>query len=182
MAMDERERSRRMHGTLTQCVMALGVIFVAFWISDVAPGQPSHSLLDEEPWIAPVRAIDEALVRHGVAAAERAWREAYGQAQASRRWEAFIAVGDASLRIGEVAQQRPAAEARARAAYLAALFRARQQQTVEGVLRTAQAFADLGDREVVERCLEVARALAQQTGDAEAEARVRAISSGLTAR
>jgi hypothetical protein len=182
MVMDERERSRRMHGTLSQCVIALGVIFVAFWVSDVTPGQPSLALPVEEAWVAPLRAVDEALAQQGVAAAERAWRDAYGQAQASRRWEGFIAVGEASLRIGEVAQQRPAAEARARAAYLVALFRARQQQTVDGVLRTAQAFADLGDREVVERCLDMARDLAQQKGDAEAEARVRAISGGLAAR
>ena len=176
------EERRRLHGTLTQNLVALGVIFVAFWISDVAPGQPVHSMPDEEPWIAPLRAVDEALDRHGVAAAERAWREAYGQAQASRRWEGWIAVGDASLRIGRVDGQRSVAESRARAAYLAALFRARQQQTVDGVLRTAHAFADLGDREVVAQCLVVARELAQQTGDTEAEARVRALAGRLTAR
>jgi hypothetical protein len=177
--MDRREPSQEMRGTLAPCVAALGLILLAFWVSDVTPGQP---VPEEQPWVAPLRAVDEALARQNVSAAERLWHDAYGHAVASRRWDGMVAVGDASLRIGQIAGRRAAAETRARQAYLAALFRARQQQAVEGALRTAQAFADLGDREVAEQCLRVARDLTAHSGDAEADARVRALAGRLAAR
>jgi hypothetical protein len=49
---------------------------------------------------------------------------------------------------------------RARADYLAALFRARARGSVEGVLGACEGFADLGDRDVVTACLRIARGLA----------------------
>jgi hypothetical protein len=43
-------------------------------------------------------------------------------------------------------------EPAARRAYFAALYRACRENSFEGILRTAEAFANLGDREVVEEC------------------------------
>ena len=51
-------------------------------------------------------------------------------------------------------------EARARANYMAALFMARQQASLDGVLRVAGAFSTLGDHETVERCIATAERLA----------------------
>src|SRR5262249_56106254 len=87
-----------------------------------------------------------------------AWHEGYSGALASGRWEGYVAMGDAARRLAEASGSRASGEARSRSLYLAALFRARQQGVVDGVLRTAEAFAGLGDREGVEQCLALARA------------------------
>ena len=84
----------------------------------------------------------------------------------------MVAVGEAYRRIGARAGFRAIADAKARETYLAALFRARSQGSVEGVLRAAQGFADLGDHAVVEQCLSVARSVAAQSKDPRADERV----------
>jgi len=136
----------------------------------------------EAPWTAHVRKADQALAERNVGAAELAWHEAFVAALRSRHWKGLLEVGDVYLRIGELARARKASEAKARQLYLAALFRARQQGSVEGVLRTAEAFAALGDREVVDQCLRIAEGLAAQARDAQARALVRAFAERLTAR
>ena len=58
---------------------------------------PAAMLQRSEPatsWVSSVRAVDEALQRDDVSAAVRAWRDAYGIALASRRWEAMIDVAN----------------------------------------------------------------------------------------
>lgn len=136
----------------------------------------------DAPWTAHIRKADQALAERNVSAAELAWHEAFIAALRSRHWRGLVEVGDAYLRIGEVAGARKASEAKARQLYLAALFRARQQGSVEGVLRTAEAFAALGDREVVDQCLRIAEGLAAQARDAQARALVRAFAERLTGR
>ena len=76
---------------------------------------------------------------------------------------------------------RSAAEATARRAYLAGLFRARKLAALDGVLRTAKAFAALGDREVVEQCLRIAESLAREAHTAQARNRLRAFKAQLAA-
>lgn len=126
-------------------------------------------------WKAHLRTVDRALERNDISSAVRAWHDAYVSALGTRRWEGMVEVGDAYLRIGEVAKGRKAAEAKARQAYLTALFRARNEGSLDGVLRSLQAFAALGDREVLERGLYIAERLAAATPDLEARARVRAV-------
>lgn len=134
-------------------------------------------------WTVHLERVEAALARRNVSAAELAWQAAYGEALRSRRWEGMLAVGEASLRIGEVAGTRKLAEAKARQAYLAALFRARQQESLDGVLRTAEAFAALGDREVAEQGVYVAQRLAAaRAQDAQARERVRVVAERLSAR
>jgi hypothetical protein len=58
---------------------------------------------------------------------------------------------------------------KARQAYLTALFRARDEGSMDGVLRAAWAFADLGDREVVDGALRIADRLAATAGDGAGE-------------
>lgn len=150
-----------------------------------APNSSSEAV-SAAPWKSRLLQVEAALTRGDVGAAERAWHDAYGTAFGSRRWDGLVEVGDAYLLIGEAAKGRQVAGARARMLYLAALFRARQQGSLEGVLRTTEAFHALGDHEVVEQGLRIAERLAAQTGGAEALERVHAFKErwaglGLTA-
>lgn len=72
----------------------------------------------------------------------------------------MIAVGDAFLRIGAEAGAASGARSNARQAYLNALIRAHRDGSIEGMRRTAEAFAALGDHAVATQCRRVADALA----------------------
>jgi hypothetical protein len=71
-------------------------------------------------------------------------------------WDDLIAIGDARLRIGGAIGAHPSGELAARRVYFAALYRACRAESLEGILRAAEAFADLGDGDVVEECLGLA--------------------------
>lgn len=124
----------------------------------------------ETSWTSPLRDMDQAIARGDVASAVTARHKVYQAAIASRRWEGFLAAGDAILRLGEVTQRRSMAEPEARRLYLPALFHARSQQSLDGVLLVTEAFARLGDGDVVEKGLRMARDLAGS--DPEAQKRV----------
>ena len=125
------------------------------------------------PWTAHLRRVDDALGQQNLRAADLAWRDAYVAALVSRRWDGLVEVGDAYLRIGEVAIGRKA-EVRARSIYLDALFRARQQGSLDGALRVAEAFAVLGDHEVALQGARIAEGLAAKARDPQGRGRARA--------
>lgn len=131
------------------------------------------------PWAIHIHLMDDALKTRNVRAALRAWHDAYVSALGSRQWQGMLEVGDAYLRIGEVAGTRRATQANAREAYVTALFRARQHGSLDGVLRVAEAFAALGDREAVAQCLRVADQLAARNPKADARERVRVLTADL---
>lgn len=110
----------------------------------------------------------------GQTGAEVEGADAHTAAVRSQRWEGLLAVGDAATRIATLPRLLRAFEAKARLVYLATLFRARDQGSIDGVLRTAEAFATLGDPAVVEQCLRVADELAARAGDREGCERVQA--------
>jgi hypothetical protein len=112
-------------------------------------------------------AVDAALAAGDVPAAVRAWHEAYGAALGSRRWEGFADAGDAYLRITRASGSPAGGISRARDLYLSALFRASGSGSLDGVLRLASAFAELGDDEVVTHSLRIARRLAGANTSAE---------------
>ena len=145
----------------------------------------AHHALGREAqiaWESQLHRVDNALARNDLAGAEMLWREAYAAALKSRHWEGMVAAGDAYRRIGERANFRKVSEAKAREAYLTALFRARSEGSLEGVLRAAERFADLGDHAVVEQCLGVARSVAARSRDPRAEERVRSFAERWAAR
>jgi hypothetical protein len=115
--------------------------------------------------VATLRAIEDAVARGDLAAAERLSRSLHTRALASRRWADWLAAGDAALAVGRGAPQPGLLRATARQAYLAALFQARGQRSLRGVLRAAEAFAQLGDHDIVEGALRIA---AQMPGASEA--------------
>ena len=134
------------------------------------------------PWTEYIRAMDQALAETNATAAVRAWRNAYAAALGMPGWRGLVEVAAASLRIGTLPGFGKASEARARETYWTALFRARQEGSLDGVLRVAEAFADLGDREIVDRCIALARSVAVQARDARGEQRVRVFTERWAAR
>ncbi len=176
----ERSRlGRRLTHVVAVAAMILGAL--AMLKLAIAPAD-APAVGSGSPWAASIQQMDEALARRDIGGAERAWHAAYFAALRSRRWEGRLAVGEAYLRIGGGAKGPQTAGAKARENYLAALFLARQQGSLDGVLRVAEAFAALGDREVVDGCLRIADRLALAGGDPRAPARVRAFREQLGVR
>lgn len=166
--------------TLTAASMIV-LMALAIAVSDAIAGH-AVSAKAEMDWKAQLAKVDEAAGKNEVALAVLRWAEAYAAALRTRHWEGLVAVADVYRRIGELGGFREAAEAKAREIYLAALFRAGQEASLDGVLSVAEAFADLGDADVVERCLKVARPLAKQTRDSRADQLVGAFAERWRAR
>jgi hypothetical protein len=149
-------------------IVLVALLFVLAAIAEMATGR-SRVVIDgdaaERTRQAALARMDGALARNDVAAALRSWDEAYDLARRSRDWHALVEAGDAHIRIGAAANASGAAAPRAREIYLAALNRARAARSVEGVLRIAEGFAALGDREVTELALRIADSLASRGGD-----------------
>jgi hypothetical protein len=132
------------------------------------------------PWASHLRAVREALARNDLKEAMRALEIADTCSLASGCWEGMVEVGDTYLQLAETLRARKALIVRARQNYLAALYCARQQRSVDGVLRTAASFAGLGDRRSVDHCLLIAEGMAQSTSDA-AQERVRTMRARIVA-
>ena len=132
---------------------------------------PAGSRRDNELWRSYLAVVDQELERGQVDSAVRVWQDAYGAALGTRSWESMIAVGDAFVAIGRAAGTPRGARMNAREAYMSALIRARRERSVEGALRSAEAFGALDDRAVVEQCFHIAAQLA--AGNDEAQERVR---------
>jgi hypothetical protein len=103
-----------------------------------------------QAWSVPLDQAEAALGRGDRLAALRAWSEAQAAAIRSAHWEGMLAVGDASRRFG------PDGRARARQAYRTALFRARREASLDGLLGAATGFGELGDRDVLAYALRIA--------------------------
>jgi hypothetical protein len=157
---------------------------VAVLVAIAAEARGDHALGTEPQlaWRRHLISVADALARNDLSGAELAWREAYAAALKSRHWEGMVAVGDAYRVVGERGRFRKNAEAKAREAYLTAFLRARAEASLEGILRAADRFAELGDRGVVEQCIRVARGIAAKTRDPRAEERVRAFTERWAAR
>ena len=122
--------------------------------------------------------VEAALERGDLSTAVRMTDAAYRRATSDRRWESLIEVGDLYYRIVSRTGAPEGASQRARDAYQAALRSARHAGSLEGVLRAAEAFAQLGDVDETQLSLYVARDLAGY--DAEAVADVRAAAERLS--
>ena len=136
-------------------------------LESVVPGGRTR---DNGLWRAYLDLVEKELARGHVDVAVRVWHDAYGAALASGSWESMIAVGDAFVAIGRAAGTPRGARMTAREAYLTALIRARRDRSVDGVLRSAEAFRLLDDRAVGEQCLHIAALLA--AGNEQAQQRV----------
>jgi hypothetical protein len=156
-------------------IVALGALMLALLVAGLALFErlaaEVPSAVASHTWTTPLDRAEAALERGDALTALSAWREAHAAALRSRQWEGMIAVGNTARRLGDAAGSRREGLARARQAYLTALFRARRERSLDGALRAAVAFGELGDREVVALALRIAE---QQAGrDPAAQARVR---------
>jgi hypothetical protein len=131
-------------------------------------------------WQIALETMDRALVAGDISAAEMAWRSAYGLAIRSRQWQALLAAGDGSLRSADHVLVKQPYRARAGEAWRAALFLARTQHSVDGVLGVAEAFARLGDEVGLTQALHIADGLAAADPSGEARSRVREARQRLT--
>ncbi len=132
---------------------------------------PAGRRRDDGLWHAYLGLVEKELEHGHVDVAVRVWHDAYGAALESGNWESMIAVGDAFMAIGRASGTPAGARMNAREAYLTALIRARRDRSVDGALRSAEAFRQLNDHAVVEQCLHIAAQLA--AGDEQAQEKVR---------
>jgi hypothetical protein len=130
-------------------------------------------------WQARLLKVEQAMAVNNVASAELLWRNAHAAAVQSRQWEGMVAVADTYRALGAQADFPAASIAKSRQTYLRALFRARREGSLAGVLIVADRFAELGDREAIERCMRVARRVAAQSRDPYAEEHLRAFADRL---
>jgi hypothetical protein len=171
--MKEPWSSRWYCSLLLAIASMLGLIIVVVMIVGAVAGN-TVGPAPQTTWKDHLDGVDDALSRSDLGGAEAQWAKAYAAALKSHHWEGMVAVGDAYRRLGALGGFQETAAAKARKVYLAALFRARSEASIEGVLEAARGFAELGDQTVVERCLDVARSIAAQSRDPRAEERVRA--------
>jgi hypothetical protein len=125
----------------------------------------------EGPWTPAIQQVETALARKEYSAALRAANDAYALALSTTRWDGMVCAGDLYRRIGEATGLRRSFDSKAREAYQKAFFRARQQASVEGVLRATEGYAALGDGQMVGLGLRVADRLAARDPEAQADIR-----------
>ena len=141
-------------------LLAVAAVLAALEMTLARVADPSTK--QEAPWISPLRDMDDALAHGDFSTATTARHKAGLAALASPSWEGFLAVGDGALRLGEARGTRSGMEPEARRAYLSAMLRARHAHSLEGTLRVTDAFARLGDRDMVEQGVRIARELAER--------------------
>jgi hypothetical protein len=133
-------------------------------------------------WAQRVYEVDRALAANDLGRAVRELQEAHIAALNSRTWDGLVEVGSAALRVGDATNNREAGLRKARRAYMAAMFRARGLGSLEGVVRAAEAFAMLGDRDAAANGLRIAVTLADRAADAQSLARLEALRERLAER
>jgi hypothetical protein len=112
-------------------------------------------------WLEPLQSAERALAQGDLREAVRAGQEAYRAALTSGQWPGMIDVGDLCLRMhSDEATRTIVGPAQVRKAYLIALVRARRDGDLGGILRVAEAFANLEDDENVEYSLHIASSFA----------------------
>jgi len=172
MALSAYARVPMWLGVIVAVAAAASVVLVPRTSPTSVPPPAAAETETQRAWQIALDAMDHALAAGDISGAEMAWRKAYGLALRSRQWQALVAAGDGALRIGErVAVKRPD-RARAAEAWRAALFLARAQQSVDGVLSVAEGFGRLGDVEGLTQVLRIADGLAAADPSGEARKRV----------
>jgi len=110
-------------------------------------------------WVQRVALVDEALGRAELSRAIYEWREAYGAALRSGRSDGLIAVGDRATRIAQLAGGSAYFAREAKEVYVHAALRARAEGSRDSILRVAEMFERLGDKERAEQVRRIAGSL-----------------------
>jgi len=166
-------RDARLATVLFTAVPLLALTLVILTVRDVVAFDGAA----EVPAYVHYQRAEEALAAGDVVRAVRHWREGLAAAMASRRWEGLVEAGNLYRRIGARGGFHTDSVARARDCYRTALLRARGERSLDGVLQATDAFVDLGDDAMVERGLEIARAVASGDPDPLARDRVQRLAA-----
>ena len=145
-------------------VLAAVVTIVTAGAALVGYGSATPTTESRVTWEQRMERVEAALASHDVRTAHEAVREVVRDAHATslrtHAWAPLLQAGDAQQRVEQASGFPALGKERARVAYLAALFHAREARSLDGVLQAAAAFANLGDADVVTQALVVARELA----------------------
>jgi len=159
-------------------VVVIGIIALSLLIFGMraivdvlATRASSHSA-----WHVHLTSAEAELGAGNVTAALHHGRDAYAAARASRRSDGLVEVGDFHRRLAARPGLGASAIARARECYLNALLRARVERSLDGILRATEGFFELGDRDMVEQGLAMARDIARRDPDPKAPGRVHMLS------
>jgi hypothetical protein len=161
----------RLSVVVAAMVVAMAAAVTVVMVGDGTPAARFH---EDREWTLRLREAGAALEEGQTHVAIARLRAAHHAALRTGRWDAMVEVGDLARHAGAV----PRARTTASRAYLAGLARAREQRSVAGVLRVAEGFAALDDREMVEYCIGVAGQLADRAGSDEGMVRVQTFTAG----
>ena len=145
------------------------VAILVLFCTTLAGNAAAVSTSAADPWTPAIEQVDSALARKEYSAALRAANDAYTLALGTTRWDGMVCAGDLYRRIGEATGLRRSFESKAREAYQKAFFRARQQASVEGILRVTEGYLALGDTQMVGLGIRVAERLAARDPEARPE-------------
>src|SRR5438445_10285403 len=150
-AVMEISSSRWLCMSLPAIASTLGLMLL---VANVIAGFADHAIGTgtQIAWQGQLLKVEEALARGDLATAERQWREAYAAALKSQHWQGMVATGDTYRVLGAQAGFRAASVAKARQAYLTALFAARTEGSAEAVLGTPERSAESGDAGAAAPC------------------------------
>jgi hypothetical protein len=168
-------------GYLRRWIAAIAVLTLLL-IAVLLVGQPRDPLVMAQAARDHLALVDAASAEGRFTEAARLWADAHNLARESRDWQVLVETADAYRRLGVAGGFRKGAEAQARQVYLTALFSARGHGSVDGVLAAAEAFASLGDRDVVESAIGIAEGLTVRGTDSATTERVHETASRLRDR
>jgi hypothetical protein len=123
-------------------------------------------------------AVDAALSAGDVTAALRVWHDTYAASIGSSSWQRLAEAAEAYLKIVRASGSPAGGLSHARDLYLSTLFRASSSGSLDGVLWTALAFAELGDDGIVTHALRIARRLAGEHAGLELRDRIATLTIG----
>lgn len=155
----EEERMTRRETVFLGTFVVLFLISIRLLLGPLATGA-------QAPLEVSFGEVDQALRAGDISRAERAWRLARAEVGRRHGWPALAALGDAAVRMGDIAGDRTRYAPHAREAYVAALVRARAERSVPGVTRMCHAFIALGDADVAQQCQIIAATLQPKTLEA----------------
>lgn len=149
-------------------------------ISGLGPAEPLWRPRGQDaPAAAHLQRMEEALARQDFRKAHQEWDRAYFAALASGGWRGMIGAADARVRLGEGTGRHDEAGVTARGILQFAFARAQREASPDGLLRTAEALADLGEIVLADLALGVARGLAGGHPDPQIQARLHVLRNRL---
>ena len=148
-------------------------------VSTLAIARGRSAEVGDPERLAALAAMDEALVRNDRTGAVRAWQQARELGLRSRGWRGPAEAAEAELRLAAATDRVQQAKPHARELWLVALFRARAEGALDGVLHAAEGFARLGDHDAALLAVRIADNTARRHGNDTDRARVRLVGERL---